>query len=228
MTTPKLEQIFIKSIDDLKNNHAGEYVEHKTRPIEILNGYPYTFRCDRRSEAQGAVHYEICEEYQDENNDNHIFVRIPMNFRIGKEDKERILCVAKRLLIAEHYIHNPDPAKYHDVMFSDNNKLNFDPKNLFWCTYEQQRTISRKFRARVFIESLPEDVVPITNVNNYSFDKYFYHPSSNQVITRTRHKNYQIVHPAKHGNTLQVTMQDTSKVSRSFSLNTVLKALNLK
>ena len=218
MATPKLEQIFIKSIDDLKNNHAGEYVEHKTRPIEILNGYPYTFR----------VNNEICEEYQDENNDNHIFVRIPMNFRIGKQDKERILCVAKRILIAEHYIHNPDPAKYHDVMFSDNNKLNFDPKNLFWCTYEQQRTISRKFRARVFIESLPEDVVPITKVNTYSFDKYYYHQSSNRVIMITKAKKYQLVHPTMHGNTIQITMQDTSKASRSFSLNTILKALNLK
>ena len=218
MATPKLEQIFIKSIDDLKNNHANEYVEHKTRPIEILNGYPYTFKCQN----------EICEEYQDENNDNHIFVRIPMNFRIGKEDKERILCVAKRLLIAEHYIHNPDPAKYHDVMFSDNNKLNFDPKNLFWCTYEQMRTISRKFRARVFIETLPEDVLPITKVNSYSFDKYYYHPSSNNVIMKTRAKKYQLVHPTMHGNTPQITMQDTSKSSRSFSLNTILKSLNLK
>ena len=217
MSTPKLEQIFMKSIDDLKQQSIT-YVEHKTRPIEILNGYPYTIKCQN----------EICEEYQDPNNDNHIFVRIPMNFKIGKEDKERILCVAKRKLIAEHYVHNPNTLKYTEVMFSDNNKLNFDPNNLFWCTYEESRTISRKFRARVFIESLPEDSIPITNVNTFSFDKYYYHPSTNNVIMKTRTKRYQIVHPTKHGNTIQITMQDINKVSRSFSLNTILKALKLK
>ena len=182
--------------------------------IEIQTSHPYL--------ARSKDTKELCEEFIDHDHDDDIYVKIL--FPTFKGD-QRILNIQKKFLIAEHFVPNIDKSEFRQVLQLDGNKLNFDPDNLYWCTTNEM--ITRKVQKREYVDELPPDSIKINSVNNHTFSKYYYSPSTKTVYSITKSNRIQKIPQTKRGRGYIITIQDILGISRSITINRLLKTLGL-
>ena len=176
--------------------------------LEISNSYPYLIR-------SATDDKNICEEYM---KDGDIYIKIPI--RTPKGDI-RLLDIEKKILIAEHFIPNPDQHNYRCVNHHDNNKLNLEPSNLYWCTTES--VCARKIQSRNYVDTLPSDCKPLRSFNGHNFgDHYYFSPSAKQMYYETKRKGYCIASTTKRNNSHVLSLQDVNGVTRGVTLSKII------
>ena len=191
------------------------FITHSKRDyIEIQTTHPYLIR--------STISNDLCEEFIDHNHNDDIYVKIPFPVFHGEP---RILNTQKKLLVAEHFVPNDDKSEFRQVLQLDNNKLNFDPDNLYWCT--SQEMLSRKVQRREYVDTLPDDSIKIDSFNGHSFSKYYYSPSTKTVYSITKSNRIQKIPRTKRGQGYIITIQDILGISRSITINRLLKTLGL-
>ena len=179
--------------------------------IDIFPQSPFIIR--------SRIDLEICEEYKSLDDEN-IYVKIPI--QLNKVIKT--IDIQKAILIAQHFIQNPDPTRFTHILFEDGNKLNLNPDNLYWC--DTNALISRKYNKRQTVQELPPDAVEVKNVNGYEFDHYYYSPSSKIIYLITKNNKIQIVSTKRRAATVSFGIQDISGRTRSFTLASFIRNLN--
>ena len=185
------------------------FIKHSKRNnIEISTSFPYLIR-------SASDPYEICEEQV---KDGDVYVKVPI--RIVKGDV-RLHDIEKKILIAEHFIPNNDPDLYRCVGHHDNNKLNLEPSNLYWCTIDKM--ISRKIQTRQYTDSLPTDSTPLRSFNGHDFgDHYFYSPSTQKIYYETKRRGYCIASMTRRNNSNILSLQDVNGITRGVTLSKII------
>jgi len=82
----------------------------------------------------------------------------------------------KHRVVALQFIQNPDPAELTEVDHINRNRTDNRTDNLRWVSSRMnaRNKTSQKGVVCMYIDDLPDDVIPINRYNGHFFDGYFY------------------------------------------------------
>ena len=131
----------------------------------------------------------------------------------------------KRLLqqvLASQFIPNPDPEHLTEVNHKNNIRNDNRLENLEWVTLQANRKdwLPYTQQKKRFTKELPEGCSPITQYKDYSFIGYFFNPSTEEILKKSKDR-FQFI--SQSGVYKKFSLIDTNKVQHIFCLKSFVK-----
>ena len=97
-------------------------------------------------------------------------------------------------VIASQFVPNPDPKKYNEVNHKNHIRNDNRPVNLEWVTPSANQRDRLPFtqQKKMVVKELLEGCSPIAQYKGYTFDDYYYNPSTEEILKRTK-KGFQVI-----------------------------------
>ena len=172
---------------------------------EIRNIFPY----DIRKKSNGKIVKEsVCK--------NSGYVRVTIN---GKSYQ-------KHILVAKHFIPNPDPKNKKIVDHKDHDRTNYHTSNLRWVSVSDnnKNIYGRNGQKYNYLDSLPNNCQPITLFNGWEFNSYYI--SSDNKIWFYNGNQYRELTVYKNRNYAFVNMIDITNKHHTIGLNALVQEFN--
>lgn len=166
---------------------------------EVLNVYPYIVR-NRATERVLKPMLDAAGYY---------------HFDLRNDDGERKKYKLHRI-IADIFI--PNPHGYPCVDHVNRNKTDNHLSNLRWVPYSvNTRNITQKMSAvYTWIDTPPDDTVPVTQFNGWSFDRLHYSRSADMFFTDCMGQYRELViHINPHSERRFIRIKDSNCIDRS-------------
>ena len=127
-------------------------------------------------------------------------------------------------IIANNFIKNPN--NYDEVDHLNHDRADYRISNLRWCTrFENNRNRSSMNGIPYeFVDKLDENAIPITSVNDYDFEDYYYCDGKILLFVGDLYKK---AHQHPIAKQWKVHMTDVNNKSHSITKYQIEKALNI-
>jgi hypothetical protein len=134
----------------------------------------------------------------------------------------------KHRLIAFQWIPNDNPNVNIHIDHINRNKQDNRIENLRWVSPSENNLNRDKYTKQQaeYLDEMPDDVIQITNYNDYEFDRYYFDIEEQRLLMVTKHGRIKVVKPSINGSNFKVVLLDLNGKGRSFGYKKLMKYLN--